>query len=229
MKISDHKLDTLIRAASDELLEEDVNYAKSLDTSTTQISDKAIRRIRRNIKNYDKEPWWNSIPFSCRKIVAAMLVLCTISFGMCLSVTAVRAEIAHTILEWYDKFVSVFYVTDETPPSTIEDYKEPLLMLAGTEKQVIEQNLANYFIIYCSDELPCLTYQQMIIDSMVKLDNEKCTVSEITINGFDAQLFDYDDGSLVVTWSDGQYAYIISMDLSDIESDLLISIAESVN
>ena len=229
MKISDHKLDALIRAASDELLEDDVNYAKSLDTSTTQISDKTIRRIRRNIKNYDKEPWWNSIPFSCRKIVAAMLVLCTISFGMCLSVTAVRAEIAHTILEWYDKFVSVFYVTDETPPSTIEDYKEPLLMLAGTEKQVIEQNLANYFIIYCSDELPCLTYQQMIIDSMVKLDNEKCTVSEITINGFDAQLFDYDDGSLVVTWSDGQYAYIISIDLSDIESDLLISIAESVN
>ena len=32
MKISDHKLDALIRAASDELLEEDVNYAKSLDT-----------------------------------------------------------------------------------------------------------------------------------------------------------------------------------------------------
>lgn len=229
MKISDHKLDTLIRVASDELLEDDVNYAKSLDTSTTQISDKAIRRIRRNIRNYDKEPWWNSIPFSCRKIVAAMLVLCTISFGMCLSVTAVRAEIAHTILEWYDKFVSVFYVTDETPPSTIEDYKEPLLLLAGTEKQVIEQSSTNYFVFYFADGLPGMTYQQKIINGMAKLDNEKCTVSDITINGFDAQLFDYDDDTLAVTWSDGQYAYIISMDPSDIESDLLISIAESVN
>ena len=69
MKISDHNLDALIRAASDELLEDDVNYAKSLDTSTTQISDKAIRRIRRNIRNYDKETWWNAIPFSCRKMM----------------------------------------------------------------------------------------------------------------------------------------------------------------
>lgn len=228
MKISDHKLDTLIRAASDELLEEDVNYAKSLDTSTTQISDKAIRRIRRNIRNYDKEPWWNSIPFSCRKIVAAMLVLCTISFGMCLSVTAVRAEIAHTILEWYDKFVSVFYVTDETPPSTIEDYKEPLLMLAGTEKLVIEQNPANHSILYLSNGIPIISYQQMIIDSMVKLDSENCAISNIDINGFDAQLFEYDDGSIATTWNDGQYAYNIVLNNSELGSDLLISIAESV-
>lgn len=38
MNISVLNLDALIRAASDDLLEDDVNYAKSLDTSNAHLS-----------------------------------------------------------------------------------------------------------------------------------------------------------------------------------------------
>lgn len=228
MKISDHKLDVLIRAASDELIEEDVNYAKSLDTSTTQISDKAIRRIRRNIKNYDKEPWWNSIPISCRKIVAAMLVLCTISFGLCLSVTAVRAEIMHTLIKYYDKFVAVFYISEETPPCIIEEFREPALQLNGKEKQTIVQADILHMIHYYGENGLEMEYQQLLLtDSSSDVDNKDCTIKEVQINGHIAQLFSYFDGRHTITWHDNDYAYII-FSYCDISSDLIIFLAESV-
>ena len=228
MKISDHNLDTLIRAASDELLEDDVNYAKSLDTSTTQISDKAIRRIRRNIRNYDKETWWSNIPIACRRVVAALLVLCTISFGLCMSVTAIRAEIVSTLIKYYDKFIAVFYVYEETPPNLIEDFREPALQLNGTEKQTIVQADTLHMIHYYGENGLEIEYQQLLLtDSSSDVDNKDCSIKEVQINGHIAQLFSYNDERQTITWHDNEYAYIL-FSYYGISPDLIISIAESV-
>lgn len=229
MNASDSNLDILIKAAARDLLDEDLELFHSIDISKTKMSDKAIKRIRRKIRNYDKESWWNSAPLPCRRAVAAVLVICSISFGFCMSVTAVRAEIVNTVMKWYDKFVSVFYVTDETPPSAIEKYREPFLQLAGTEKQIIQQSLTDYIVFYFMDGRPVMMYQQMIIgENTIKLDSENCVVTEIKIKDNHAQLFDYDDGSKAITWHDNQYAYIIKVESYNYKIDFLISIAESI-
>lgn len=229
MNASDPNLDALIKAAARDLLDEDLELFHSIDTSKTKMSDKAIKRIRRKIRNYDREPWWSSVPLACRRAVAAVLVICSISFGFCMSVTAVRAEIVNTVMKWYDKFVSVFYVTEQTPPSVIEEYREPMLQLAGTEKLVVQQNIADYMIIYFIDGERIMTYHQMIItDDDANLDNEDCVIENIKIGNYNAHLFIYDNGARMITWHDNEYAYIINVDTVNIEKDILVAIAESI-
>lgn len=230
MKISDHKLDALIRAASDELLEEDVNYAKSLDTSTTQISDKAIRRIRRNIRNYDKETWRNRVPVACRRAVAVIMIVCTLSFGLSLSITPVRAAIISTFVEWHDKFVSVLFVPEQTAPSVIEVYREPQLQLVDSEKVVVVQNDRLYLILYMQGSEICVTYQQLLMTKEpLDIDRENCTITDIDINGNKGQLFVYDDGSCNMTWSDKEYSYVLTVHIPNVDQKTVLGLAESVN
>lgn len=229
MNASDPNLDALIKAAARDLLDEDLELFHSIDTSKTKMSDKAIKRIRRKIRNYDRESWWSSVPLACRRAVAAVLVICSISFGFCMSVTAVRAEIENTVMKWYDEFVAVFFVTEQTPPSVIEEYREPMLQLTGTERQVVAQTDRVYQVIYIRDTEIVMSYQQMeLTDSPINIDDERCTIREIDINGNKAQLFEYEDNSLTVTWHDNEYKYLISAFTSDISQDLIISLAESI-
>lgn len=228
MNASDPNLDALIKAAARDLLDEDLELFHSIDTSKTKMSDKAIKRIRKKIRNYDRESWWSSVPLVCRRAVAAVLVICSISFGFCMSVTAVRAEIVNTVMKWYDEFVAIFFVTEQTPPSVIEEYREPMLQLAGTERQVIVQEITDYIIIYMREDGQSISYQQMVISNSANLDSEDCMLTEIKINDKEAQLFTYDNGVRVITWHDNEYAYILSVDPMDIETDVLINIAESV-
>lgn len=229
MNASDPNLDALIKAAARDLLDEDLELFHSIDTSKTKMSDKAIKRIRRKIRNYDRESWWSSVPLACRRAVAAVLVICSISFGFCMSVTAVRAEIVNTVMKWYDEFVAVFYVTEQTPPSVIEEYREPMLQLAGTERQVAMQTDRVYQIIYIRDAEIVMSYQQMkLTDSPINMDNERCTIEEIEIGGNQGQIFLYEDKRVSITWHDNEYKYLISTFTSDIDQELIISVAESI-
>ncbi len=229
MNASDPNLDALIKAAARDLLDEDLELFHSIDTSKTKMSDKAIKRIRKKIRNYDRESWWSSVPLACRRAVAAVLVLCSISFGFCMSVTAVRAEIVNTVMKWYDKFVAVFYVTEQTPPSVIEEYREPMLQLVGTERQVFQQGVSDYIVLYLFDDGQFMLYQQMTItDNSTDIDNENCIIADIKVGEHDAKLFEYETGMRKITWHDDEYAYIISLDPYDIETDVMISIAESI-
>lgn len=230
MKISDHKLDALIRAASDELLEEDVNYAKSLDTSTTQISDKAIRRIRRNIRNYDKETWRNRVPVACRRAVASIMIVCTLSFGLSLCITPVRAAIISTFMEWHDRFVSIVFVSDQTVPSSIEVYREPQLQLVDSEKVVVVQNDRLYQILYMIDSEIGVTYQQLLMtNESLDIDREHCTITDTDINGNKGQIFVYDDGSCNITWNDKEYSYIMTVHIPNVDQKTVLCLAESVD
>lgn len=229
MNASDPNLDALIKAAARDLLDEDLELFHSIDTSKTKMSDRAIKRIRRKIRNYDRESWWSSVPLACRRAVAAVLVICSISFGFCMSVTAVRAEIVNTVMKWYDEFVAVFFVTEKTPPSVIEEYREPMLQLAGTERQVAMQTDRVYQIIYIRDAEIVMSYQQMkLTDSPINMDNERCTIEEIEIGGNQGQIFLYEDKRVSITWHDNEYKYLISTVTSDIDQELIISVAESI-
>ncbi len=230
MNGSNNGLDAILKIAAKDLIAKDLEYAHSIDTSQTVISEKRLKKSRRAIKNYEKQSLWLELPLACRRVVAAVLIICTMSFSLCLSVEAIRAEIANTIIEWYEKFVSVFYVTQIEAPDTIEEYREPTLQIAGTERQVILQGDMSYHIIYSSDDSVMLSYQQDVIrDESIDLDIENnCTQEKFEINGCDAILFIYDNGNKGITWNDGEYYYVIYSYTDNIDNRELKLIAESV-
>lgn len=229
MSKGNSNLDALIVSAAHVLVDDAAEYMRSIDTSETVISKSLDKRVHRKIRKHKRDRWWNSVPVTCKKVVATIMVFCTISFAMSMSVEAVREEVWNTILEWYDKFVAVFYVTDETPPSVIEEYKEPTLQLAGAEKQVVVQNKADHVVLYFINGERFMSYQQKVItENTVNLDSENCTKTDLYIGEYIACLFTYDDGIRNITWHDNEYAYIISCDLKEIDISILVDIAESV-
>lgn len=222
--------DMLLKVCARELLEEDLAIARTTDIADISVSPKALRRIRRSIQNYEKESRWDSVPVLWRRIVAAILLVCTASFGMCISVEAVRAEIVHTVMKWYDTFVSVFYVSETTPPSVIEEYREPTLQLAGTEKQVVLKSENGYCIFYMIDNEMVISYQQLVLSSESSDFNIEngCVPRTVEVNGYDATIFEYNNGCKNLTWHDNEYSYVIESYCTEIDSDMLIMIAESV-
>jgi len=222
-------MDAMIMSAAHVLIDDTADYMRSIDTSDTVISKKLDNRVYKNIRKYSKKNWWSSVPVTCKRLVAAVMIFCTITFAMGMSVKAVREEVWNTILEWYDKFVAVFYETDETPPSVIEEYREPTLQLAGAEKQVVVQNKADHVVLYFLNGEQFMSYQQKVItENTANLDSENCITTDLYIGEFLANLFTYEDGVKTITWHDNEYAYIISCDSIEIEINILVDIAESV-
>lgn len=223
-------MDALIMSAAHVLIEDTADYMRSIDTSNTVISKKLDKRIYKRIRQNRRENHWNQVPVTFKKIVAAVMVFCTISFALCMSVEAVRENVWNTILEWYDKFVAVFYVTEETPPSVIEEYREPTLQLAGTERMIIVQTDTINEIHYMSQEnLVMIYHQKLLTDQSEDFDAEYlCSQEVININGDEGQLFIYDDGLSVATWHDSEYMYSLYVFNTSVDQKMIIDLAESV-
>ena len=224
-----NNLDTILKTYAQSRVKKDIDLARSVDTSKTVVSKKTLRKVRSLIKNYDRTSAWNELPIVLRRIVAAVLIVCTISFAMCLSVEAIRNEIVNTIVDWYDKFVALFHIAD-TPSDKIEEYKEPTLQLEGVEKIIFVKDSTIYSIKYTSSGDPVIKYQQDIIgNATFKIDSEcDCSRNNTIVNDCPAILFTYNDGTNLLVWSDSKYAYSIFSCTRAIDVDTLIFMAESV-
>lgn len=231
MNVSNTNLDAILTEYAKELVKKDIELAQSIDTSKTVVSKKTLNKVRSMIRNYDKKTWWGELPIILRRAVAIVLIICTISFVMCLSVEAIRSEIVNTIVELYDKFVSILYIAEKTPPTEIEEYKEPTLQLPGTEKILLINEPAIYAIMYTKEGNPILQYQQEPLkNDSFNVDNENnCTKSNVKVKEYTALLFTYEDGTNILTWNDNEYSYIFYTFTNEIAMDTLILMAESIS
>lgn len=230
MNTSDNKtLDTLLADNADVLIDKDAEYLRQLDVSDVEISAGTDKRIRRMIKRKAWQETLRTPMLVCKRIVAVFLVVCTIGFAVCMSVQEVRAYMVSIFTQWYDKYVSVYYVTEETPPVVIEKYREPSITFDDFEKHVDAKADTLYFIRYTKNSETVLIYSQTLItDSPHDNSSEDVEMKNVKVNKYDALLFIYDDGITTITWHDNQYAYSIYNYLDSISPDDLIQIAESV-
>lgn len=227
MSVSKKTFGAVLEEAAKELVNDDVRFAHSIDTSKTVVSEKTLRRVRRQIKNYDTTPV-RARTLSFRRAVAAVLVVCILSFGLCMSIDAVREKIIDTIISWYDKFVSVFYVSEGEYPEVIEEYKEPTLIPEGTKKEVVIKTDKTYYLKYNLGDETIVSYQQMSFTEYSNdIDFEKCIVEEVDIYGNDAKIFSYNK-DLMIIWHDNEYRYLLFAYTSIIDTEHLINMAKSV-
>lgn len=231
MNIYNAEFEKTFAAAAVGLYKEDAELAANTDTSDTVISKSALRRIRRKIKRNGKETLWSSLPLTLRRSVAAVLVICTVAFAFCMSISAVRSRILTEIVtEWNNLFVDVHFKPSETPPTTIEVYREPTLQPSGTERVVVRKSNFIYFLEYQINSKRAMTYVQNTISQNATngINNEKCTIENIEVKGNKGLLFTYDDGSYIIAWSDGEYEYCLIAEPGVSDRDDIIRVAESV-
>ena len=132
MSASDNKnLDILLAANADVLTDQDAEYLRQLDVSDVEIPAETDKRITRMIK---RKSWMEALHtpmLICKRIVTAFLIVCTIGFAVCMSIQEVRAYVINMIFEWSEKFVTVHYVPETTPPSseTVSPLKSDALQI----------------------------------------------------------------------------------------------------
>lgn len=223
------ELDALILLSAHVLAEQNEQAFLSVDTSDVVRPRSLDRKVERMIKREQQRRDYGSFFIAAKRVVAALLIACTVSFAMAMSVDAVRAAIWEIIVEWYDRYIAVIYETDADIPEVIETKHEPAEIPEGWTKRVLADAQGMYAIRYYRNDESVMLYRQRVIGGNSHVDNENSSVENVTVGDFDGMLICLlDEGTYNLQWSDGKYAYTLSISCSDIAPEVLIAIAESV-
>lgn len=196
-------------------------------------SKKFMRRMRRFIKRVRRqEAWaeWRSVTTAMKRIAVAAMLVCTVTLCGVLSVEAVQDAIWSTVVEWYDEYIDVVFVTEDgmEVPSEILEYKEPTAGLDGYERFEALRT-TGMFVVEYEDEESMIAYEQSIVgDSALAITNENSTQHSVMLNGLSVDCFESEiNGMILVTlvWNDGKYQYLLQ---GDVDIEKLLTIAESV-
>lgn len=227
------KLDALILLAGDVLMEKNVKYANSIDTSDCIISKYTDRKIKRYIKKASMPREQKMWILATKRVVAVLLITCTILFVGAMSIEAVRNELWNAIVEWYDEYISVRFES-LVPTTTVGmiETREPSYLPSGlkvADKEVTEFRCK---ITYEYNGEKSLIFIQRPSTTKVLIDDVGCTIENIKINDYAGVIAEYSEGNMqyVLMWDDGKYSFVLKFYVSEYitTSDELLKIAESL-
>ncbi len=161
-------------------------------------------------------------------IIAALM-------GCAMSVTAVRRAVREFFLQIGNNHAVVTCdVEKDTRGAVVEElseieiYYEPSYVPDGFEKAEVIKLDIQYEITYTDGDNKCCYYQELPMGK-ITVDNENDELYSTTINGCSAfYVVDSEDGMIYLRWSDNTYTYAIIFNLSEIELDNVIKMAESI-
>lgn len=226
------KYDYLIAMATLDAGLDDAGMFEKLDASEVVLSNCTINKINNLIKSSRKcKTKDNSKARTMLSRVAVIaLVVMSIAFAAMMSVSAISNAIWNTIVEWYDKYISIDYKPEqpESVPATIEEIRKPTLLPQGAEEEIITNTSVVYFSEYYSGDECIMSFKQSVLGSEESyIDAEPGTMQKIKIGNFEAVALIYQkNDSIKILWNDGVYEY--SLTGYQIDAETLVTIAQSV-
>lgn len=217
--------EALLKHAAKECLDADVAIFNALDVSDVAVSKRTTKRILRAIRQGSGRSRATAL---VKRAAMISLVTLSVLFASAMCIEPVRAAVWDVIVSWYDKYIGISFVdsvTEDTPDS-IETVLMPDVPEGWEAVELVSDPVTACYLMY-GTQGEYVTYQQMVIDSSIGVDNNGCTIEEILLNGqYDAYLLVYEDGRYKIVW-ENLYAFIVSGE--NIAFDVLVDIAESVN
>ena len=228
--IKNDQLDAMILLSAHVLAERNEAELMSVNTSDVSIPVSVERRITHMINKERRKSEYGAVYKVARQVAAVVLIVCSAAFIFAMSVDAVREALWSTIVKWYEDYISVAYVVDDTPPMFIETKKEPTAIPEDWTSEVKLDSKSMYYIQYSLGDDVLMTYKQKLLNADEDwIDNENSVIENIKIrnnNGNLITIFDKEFSYLM--WNDGCYSYTISFDNSKIERDSVLKMAESL-
>ena len=223
------RLDALILLSGDALVCENVELFRNTDTSATPCPRSLDRRIKRLIDREERAREYGSVLHYAKQCAAVFFAVCTVSLALLLSIDEVRAAVWDFIVEFYDDYLAVAYVTDVPAPQIIQKYIEPDVSAFKWEKQVLLESESVYHVRYSMDGKKKLSYTQSLSETESWLDNENSVVERTTVKNYPAVLvFRTDKEVYMLSWSDGTYYYQLSTFTPEITKEDLLSVADTI-
>lgn len=228
--VKNDKLDALIMLSGDVLIEKNVSLYKNTDTSTIERPRSLDRRVQRNINKEKRKQEFGTFYKYGRRFVAALLIVCTLSFAAVMSVDAAREAVWNAIVEFFDDYLSISFSTETKPPKTIEETKELFYESDAWEKQIVLDSKSMRSVVYRKNGTKVVTYSQGLLGKHEAwFDNENTDVENIEICGVSALLmFRVDQQTYALNWSDGVYEYSLETHSPEVSKEELIIMAETI-
>ena len=228
--IKNDKLDAMILLSAHVLAERNEAELMSVNTSNVSIPVSVERRITHMIKKERRRSEYGAAYKVGKQVAAVVLIVCSAAFIFAMSVDAVREALWSTIVKWYEDYISVAYVVDDTPPMFIETKKEPTAIPEDWTSEVKLDSKSMYYIQYSLGDDVLMTYKQKLLNADEDwIDNENSVVENIKIRNYIGNLITiFDKEFSFLMWNDGCYSYTISFDNSKIERDSVLKMAESL-
>ena len=228
--LKNDKLDALIIMSGDVLIKKNYELYQNTDVSGVIRPKSLDRRVMRNINREKRKKEHGNLYKYLRRCAVLILVVCTVSFAVMMSVEAVRSAVWNAIIEFFDDYLSISYVMDSEVPGKIEQKSEPEIGRPEWEKQVVADNNSMYVVVYRENGEKIITYMQRVIDeNNTWFDNENTEIQNIKIGEMSAVLmFRTDMQTYSLSWSDGRYEYSLESHSSEITKEDLISFAKTL-
>lgn len=228
--VKNDKLDALIILSGSILIEKNVGLYKNTNISIIERPRSLDRRVQRNINKEKRKQEFGTFYKYGRRFVAALLIVCTLSFAVVMSVDAAREAVWNAIVEFFDDYLSISYKTETQLPNTIEEVKNVYPENKELEKQVVLESDTIRSVVYRKNGTKVISYiQELLNEKDIWFDNENTIVENVKIGEITAVLmFRVDQQTYSLNWSDGIYAYSLESHSSDISKEELITMAETM-
>ena len=241
------KFDAILSASLSQNVSIEAQAFLDMDVSDVKDNPKFKNRILKIVQGKrvksTRTPSWRIV------LVAALLAISLI-FTACMCIPKVREAIWNIIVEWYDGYIDVSFEpenttnpnvnnsssdtnTNKTPPSSIEKEAIATYLPEGYyASNSVSQTMVRY-VFYCDGEgdRQFKLIQKVIDESnsgSLKVDNEKDTITTVSINGFAGLLISYSDSprTYYLAWQDEEYQYWLYGTFESVSE--LIKIAQGI-
>lgn len=139
-------------------------------------------RMKKVFARYRKKEIFTKISRLAQKVAVVVLILSTVFFGVLLTNPEVRAAVGNVVIEWFEKFTSITFTSDE--PSAESKELRPIYMPDGYSIISIETiiNITDIVISDDSGNQIMFFYRPGSDVTNISIDNENHIIENFIIN-----------------------------------------------
>lgn len=239
--MNDDILDGIIKTAFEEYLDRELEKVPSDEELAKMfpVSQKSLKKAQRRLKEIK---FRKSLPLLYLQRAAIVVLVCvTVCFGVFMTSEKVRAALVDTVVEWFDKYVTIDFSkqepdetanesTDVESTETITDMSslqigyipEGFELTSSTEEN--DHTREYKYTSTSGDYLKICIYSSEAFQASA--DIELSDYEKISVNGNDAYFFyNYEEGCGSITFKYNKYIVSISCILDKTE---LVKVAENI-
>lgn len=227
--VKNDNLDALILLSAQVLEESNLSRFAAADTTDTVRPASLDRKVRRLIRQEQRARRTAARWTPVKRVVAAILIFCTVAFAAAMSIEAVRGAVWQAIIRWYDTHIAVSFEDADAVPKTIRTKREPTDVPSDWVREVRVDSQILYRIVYRKEGKKMLSYKQQPLENQAWANKADSTTKEIFVGDRTATLVtSKDTGHYTLYWSDGAYQYTLQSISNDITLALMVQIAAFV-
>jgi len=215
------KIDALILLSGNALVRKNLELFKNTDTSDVVRPKSLDRKVQRSINKENRRKEYGSFYVFAKRCAAAVLIVCTVSFAIAMSIPPVRAAFFDSIVKFFEEYLTVAYVREGTAPEVIEEVRDIKPFNEDWEQDIVLNSNNIYTACYYEKGMLVISFQQSVIKkNKVKIDNEDIILEEVKIGEYSASLaFKLEDRTYSLSWSDDVYEYLLETFIPEISKE----------